>query len=79
MTTLVNLVQPNPNQRLISELKEMLAAAEAGEFNGLVGVKLRPDNGFQTFRVGDCSDLELGGALLFAQHDLCAQNPKRET
>jgi hypothetical protein len=77
MTKIVELVKPAPNARLIEGLREMLAQAESGEIEGVAGIKLRPDNGFAFYRIGDCSDLELAGALAFAQHDLISGNPKR--
>jgi hypothetical protein len=77
MADIVSLHRPPPNEKLISFLKEVLAEAEAGVINGITGIRLRTDNGFCFFRVGDCSDLELAGALAFAQHDLVAGNPRR--
>lgn len=78
MAEIVSLHRPEPNAKLIASLKEMLAEAEAGTITGIVGIRLRPDNGFCFYRSGDCSDLELAGALVFAQHDLVAGNPKRD-
>jgi hypothetical protein len=77
MTKIVNLVQAAPNAKLIDGLREMLAQAERGEIEGIAGVKLRPDNGFASYRIGACSDLELAGALAFATHDLIAGNEKK--
>lgn len=70
----ITLVRPNPNSSLIEELGRLLEQAKSGEIIGLAGVKLRPDNRFACLRVGDCSDLELAGALAFAQHDLIEGN-----
>lgn len=74
----ISLVRAAPNAKLIAALHELIAEAEKGVIIGLAGVKLRPDNAFATIRCGDCSDLELSGALSFAQHDLIATNPKRK-
>jgi hypothetical protein len=67
----------DPNEKLIEFLKECLAQAESGEINGMVGVKLRPDSTFATFRTGDCSDLELVGALYFSMQDIVTHNNPR--
>jgi hypothetical protein len=73
----IELVKPEPNSKLIEEIGYLMEQAKSGEIVGLVGVKLRPDNHFACLRVGDCSDLELAGALAFATHDLIAGNKKK--
>lgn len=70
----ISLVVPKPNEQLVTYLEDLLAKARAGEVIGIAGVRLNPDNRFGTMRVGYCSDLELAGALAFAQHDLMAKN-----
>lgn len=62
------------NEGLIEQLRDLLAQAESGEVTGVVAVKLRPDGSFAVLRTGNCSDLELCGALAFATHDTIAAN-----
>ena len=62
------------NAELIDELRRMVEQAESGEIVGVVGIKLRPDNRFSCYRIGNCSDLEMAGALSFAQYDLMTAN-----
>lgn len=77
MTKVIGLVRHAPNAELIFQLQEMVKQAERGEITGIAGVKLRPDNMFSCYRIGDASDLSLAGALAFAQHDLIEGNSKR--
>jgi hypothetical protein len=62
------------NEELIEELRRLVAQAESGEICGVVAIKLRPDGKFAILRTGDCSDLELCGALAFATFDTIAAN-----
>jgi len=64
----------NRNEDLIEELRKLVAQAESGEICGVVAVKLRPDGRFAILRTGDCSDLELCGALAFASYDTTQAN-----
>lgn len=72
--SIIELVKHEPNDALMAELEVLLAQAKTGEISGLAGAKLRPNNTFATIRIGAVGDLEMAGALAFAQHDLIARN-----
>lgn len=59
---------------LAAQLREVADQAERGEIAGIVIVKLRPDQCFAVNKFGDCSSLQLAGALAFAMHDLIVAN-----
>lgn len=70
MSKIAELVRPAPNAELVASLKTLLDEAERGEFIGAMIVMLRPNNMFGVRSIGRTSNLEMAGALAFAQHDL---------
>lgn len=78
MTKIVKFDKPQPNAKMIEVIKIALAEAEAGEFQSIVMVKVRPDGHFVTRSVGtEGSSTRLTvGALAFAMHDIMS-NPNQ--
>lgn len=72
MPEIVKFDKPVPNAKMIDVIKTALSEAEAGEFQSLVMVKVRPDGSFVTRTVGmEGSSTRLTvGALAFAMHDI---------
>lgn len=70
MAEVVGLVPRPTNEGLIKGLEELLEKAKDGTIEALAYVALRPDQKFEVRKIGYCSNLEMAGALAFAQHDL---------
>ncbi len=69
-------IQPR-NQSVVEFLEEALEDAKSGQTQGMVVVRFQSDRCFTVKRVGTMSDLEVCGALTFAQHDvMMANKPK---
>lgn len=74
MSEVLQLVRPTVNQDLVDQMRKLLSEAERGEFTSAMVVAMREGPTFVIRRIGSCSDLELAGALAFAQYDLIEAN-----
>lgn len=75
----VSLVKPEPNAELIAQIEHLLEQAKSGEIAGVVAVAFRADNSFAVKCSGHVSNLQMAGALAFAQYDIIVSNaPKAD-
>lgn len=74
MADTLTLVPPTPHLEVAAELRRFADQAEAGEIVRCLVIRIRPDGSFAVSCAGKGSDLQLAGALVFAQHDLVTSN-----
>lgn len=70
----VKLAIPEPHKPLVEELEKILQEAKEGHCKGMLMVKFKTDGCFAVKRMGLMSDLELIGAMTFAQYDVIEAN-----
>lgn len=66
----ISVLPKRSNPSLIEGLERLLERARSGEIEAIAYVALRPDQKFESNKIGHCSTLEMVGALEFVKADI---------